>query len=578
MYLKKSLIKKSGRTHLSIKESFRDKDGIPRQKTVKTLGYLDVLEKEYDDPIAHFTEVAKQMTEKYKKETAPVVLEINKNAILPENSCSRKNYGYAAFSKIYHELEIDQFFKNRQRKSKAQFNINSIFRALVFSRLLNPCSKRASFDSFGRLFDKCDFTLDDVYRSLDIFKSYQSDLQLWIHEHIKKQYSRDTSLVYYDVTNYYFEIDEEDDMRRRGVSKEHRPDPIVQMGLFMDTNGLPINYGLFSGNTLDKQTLIPMMGRLVDDYNLGKVIVVADRGMITGDNIAQTIIDGNGYVLSYSIKSADKEFKDYVFDPSGYSVPSEEDGFRIKSRQADRLIWVTEPFTGKKKHISVEEKHVVFYSPDYAKKARCERERVLIKAKSLIANPGKYNKSTGYGAAKYIKNIAFDKTTGEILTAKGQVLEIDDVLIKEEEKYDGYYAIVTSEYEKTDSEILDIYRGLWKIEESFKITKTGLETRPVYLSNHEHIQAHFLICFTALILARLLEYRIERKYPVQRILESIRNSECALMEENMYLFDYRDEVLDEIGKAMGIDFSRKYMTLKEIKTVMSDVKKPAPLK
>ena len=373
---------------------------------------------------------------------------------------------------------------------------------------------------------------------------------------------------------YYFEIDEEDEMKRRGVSKEHRKDPIVQMGLFMDTCGLPITYGLFSGNTLDKQTLIPMMGELVDKYNLGRVIVVGDRGMITGDNIAQILTDRNGYVLSFSIRGADKEFKDYVLDEKDYQRrDDDEKGFKIKSRQATRKIHVTNPLSQKKKDYYAEEKHVVFYSPAYAAKAKYDRARTLEKSRDLISHPEKYSISTGYGAAKYVKNVVFDKSTGEIIQEQGKKLTLDLKLIQEEEKYDGYYAIVTSEYNKSDREIINIYRGLWEIEENFGITKSELKTRPIFVKNIEHVKAHFLICFTALVIMKLMEYRIDRKYAVQTIIESLRRCECSLMDKNHYLFDYYDNVLKTIGDNLGIDFGLQTRTLQSIKKELGNTKK-----
>lgn len=573
MFLRKCTNKKTGRTQLTIVQGYRDASGKSRQKTVLSLGYLDVLQKQYDDPISHFEEVARQMTREYKDKHSPVRLEINPAQFLELNSDHRRNFGYLALSAIYHELEIDYFWANRQRMTHVEFNYNSIFRSLVFSRLIEPASKKKSFEYQTHFFERADFSLADVYRSLSFFQKYQSDLQLWIHEHIRARYGRDTSLVYYDVTNYYFEMDEPNEMLRKGVSKEHRPDPIVQMGLFMDTNGLPISYGLFSGNTLDKQTLIPMMDKLQDEYSLGKIIVVADRGMITGDNIYQTLIDGNGYVLSYSIRGADQDFKKYVLEEEGYAI--RESGFKLKSRLTPRTIHVTDVLTKKKKDIDVDEKQVIFYSPEYARKARRERQEVLAKAASLIKEPSKYTRSTSYGAAKYIKNIAFNKETGEIYAKSDQSLELNEELIKEEEKYDGYYAIVTSETDLTSDQIIEIYRGLWKIEESFKITKSDLETRPVYLSDLEHIKAHFLICFVSLVIARLLEFRLKRKYSVSKILKSLRRCECSLIDQNLYLFDYYDEVLRDVGSEVNIDFSKKYRTLQEIKKVQSEVKKQA---
>lgn len=572
MYLKKSTNSKTGRTQLSIVEGFRDKHGITRTRVVKNIGFLDVVQKEYEDPISFFTKMAKQMTAEKKKAEAPLLLELDRKESLPLGTDNTRNFGYLAFSKIYHQLGLREFWANRQLMTKADYNLNSIFRALVFSRLVEPDSKRGSFASFGRFFDKADFSLDDLYRSLTFFTKYQHDLLIWIHEHIRATYGRDTSLVYYDVTNYYFETDREDNARRRGVSKEHRPNPILQMGLFMDTNGLPVSYGLFPGNTLDKQTLMPLADNLIREYQIGRIIVVADRGIITGDNIVGLLCNGNGYVFSYSVRSSDKAFKEYVLDENGYRSIGQE-GFRIKSRLEPRQIWITQHPSGKKKKLAVDEKHVVFYSPDYAAKSRHEREQTLEKAKALIRRPGKYNRATAYGAAKYIKNLSFDKDTGEIIRNRGTALILDEALIAEEEKYDGYYAIVTSEYEKTDTEVLDIYKGLWKIEESFKITKSELEARPVWVSTQCHILAHFMICYAALVISRILEFRMERRFSVPQILESLRKCNCVLLDKNQFLFSYYDDVLAKLGKNLDIDFSRKYRSLKEIKDELAKTKK-----
>jgi Transposase len=348
MYLKKSTNSKTGRTQLSIVEGFRDKNGITRTRVVKNIGFLDVVEKEYKDPIPFFTAVAKQMTAEKKVAEAPILLEVNRKETLPLGTDNSRNFGYLALSKIYHQLGIREFWANRQNMTRADYNLNSIFRALVFSRLVNPDSKKGSFEAFGHFFDKADFSLDALYRSLTFFTKYQSDLLVWIHERIRAMYGRDTSLVYYDVTNYYFETDREDNARRRGVSKEHRPNPILQMGLFMDTNGLPVSYGLFPGNALDKQTLLPLAGRLAREYQVGRIIVVADRGIITGDNIASLLHNGNGYVFSYSVRSSDNRFKEYVLDETGYRAIGNE-GFRIKYRLEPRDIWVTQHPSGKRK-------------------------------------------------------------------------------------------------------------------------------------------------------------------------------------------------------------------------------------
>lgn len=319
MYLRKNLNKKTGRTYLSIIHNYRDKETkSTKAKVIKSLGYLDELENEYDDPIAFFTEEAKLMDAKRLLDNAPVDFTITKDELIATDSTNRKNFGYAALSKIYHDLGIHTFLINRQRHSNEEYDANAIMKMLVFSRLINPASKKKSFEERGRFFENTDYSLDDVYRCLSLFNKHKDNLQVWINDNIKKNYGRDTKLVYYDVTNYYFETDKIDDFKRKGVSKEHRPNPIVQMGLFMDNNGIPITYQLSPGNTNDCLTYRPNLSKIKKDYDLGKVVVVADKGMTTGDNIWYTLSAGDGYVFSMSVRGANKELKDYVLDQDGY--------------------------------------------------------------------------------------------------------------------------------------------------------------------------------------------------------------------------------------------------------------------
>ncbi len=568
MFLRKE--KRKGRIYLSIVHGYREKDtGKSKQKTIKTLGYLDELEKEFEDPISYFTQLAKNMTEEYNSKHKPVTVEIDPNKTLDPGTDLTKNFGYAALSKIYHELELNTFFQIRQRELDIQFNLNSIAKLLFYGRVIFPCSKKSTFEQKHRLFDRTEFSLDDVYRSLTYLNKYEKPLQKWIHEKISAKYGRDTSLMYYDVTNYYFEIDEADDLRKKGVSKEHRPDPIVQMGMFIDNNGLPVSYDLFSGNTNDVTTLRPALKNAKDNIGAEKVIVVADKGINSGDNLYYTLSGKNGYVVSMSIRGAGKEIQDYVLEENGYIQQGEE--YKCKSRLCPRQINVTMS-SGRKKKVSVDEKQVVFYSDKYAKRAKAEREAALLKAKDLITSPGKYNRSTSYGAAKYIQNISYDNETGEILEGQS-ALYLNEELIKDEEKFDGYYMIVTSEMDKSDSEIIDIYRGLWRIEESFKITKSSLTARPVYVSRQDHIHAHFLTCFVALTLTRILEMKIDRKYCVNQIIQSLRKSNYTHLEQNYYVLGFFDDVLKEIGNVTGIDFSKKYRTLSEIKKITGYSKK-----
>lgn len=571
MHLKKAKTS-SGRIYLSIADSYYDKQRkMSRSKTIESLGYLDELEKQYDDPIAHFSKRVEQLKAQKKARQAPVNFTFYDSDRLSIGDDFRKNFGYAALSKIYHELGIHTFLINRQRHSKEQYDANTIMKMLVYSRLLFPASKKSSFDNRDRFFEKTDYSLDDVYRCLSLLDRQKENLQIWMNDKIKMNYGRDTSLIYYDVTNYYFETDNQNDFLHKGVSKEHRPNPIVQMGLFMDNNGIPITYELFPGNTNDCLTYRPNFGRIKKQFGLGRVISVADKGMTTGDNIWYTINTPthDGYVFSMSIRGAEKSIKEYVLKDDGYEWLGRE--YKRKSRKCPRTIQITS-VTGKKLKKQVDEKQVVFWSEKYAKRAKAEREAALSKARDLAANPGSYTRATSYGAAKYVKKLEYDKETGEILTASS-ILDIDEEKIREEEAFDGYYMLLTSEMETPDDEIIDMYRGLWRIEESFKITKSELEARPVYVWTKEHIEAHFLTCFVALTIARILEMKLGRKHSIGTILDSLSKASCSLVQQNYYLFDYYDEVLKSIGNVVGIDFSKRIRTLGEIKKILADTKK-----
>ena len=568
MYLKQNKV--GNRVHLLIAHGYRDKETKKvRTKTIKSLGYLDELEKQYIDPIAHFKAVVAEMNRKVTEEKPPASITLNRSERLVPEQGNRKNIGYTALSKIYHGLNLHAFFNNRSYGWNTEYNTNSIMRLLIFSRILAPASKKKTYEQRSIYFEKMDFSLLDIYRCLTKVSDLKRDVTLHLHKQILEQFGRSDELVYYDVTNYYFEIDEQDDTRRKGVSKEHRPDPIIQMGLLTDSSGIPITYGLFPGNTNDCETYVPLFKEIRKDFNLGRTIVVADKGLNTGNNIAYCVLSGNGYVFSQTIRGANKELKDYVLDPSGYRMMDAE--CKIKSRQYPRTIYVTSS-EGKRNAVQLDEKQVVFYSPDYDRRAKAERALAVAKAQDLVSDPSKYKKATSFGAAKYVKNLIFDKETGEILTSKHKPI-FDAEKLMEEEKYDGYYAIVTSEWREKDEKILDIYRGLWQIEEAFKVCKSDLEARPVYLSRQERIDAHFLVCFIALVIVRLLARSLGGEFSVARIAQSLEKASGSFLEQNWYLFDHADEVTQAVSDKMGIDLGRKYMSLGEIRKLIGDTKK-----
>lgn len=585
MYLRKVYNKKTGRTHLSMSRNYRIKGKKYSQaENIETFGYLDELEKEYDDPIAHFKKVVEERNAEEKELAAEYVITARKDQRLGEDISRRMNYGYIVIMQLFYELGLEAFLNNRRlRESKLKCNTSSIMKLLLISRILEPGSKKRAYEERGKYFDfenEDAFGLVDVYRSLSHFAKLEKDIQLLIHNRITKNYGRNLELIYYDVTNYYFEIDMEDELRKKGVSKERRPNPIVQMGLASDAEGLPISYEVFAGNESEKLHLRPAVFELRDKYDSGRVIAVADAAQNTGNNIFYLDSGKQGYIFSQSIRGSSTEFKKYITDEDGYEWNGDE--YKRKSRVERREINVDfdrPNGTTHKKKVFVDQRQIVFYSKKYAVRAKSKREAALLKAKKLIDNPSAYTRATAYGCLKYVMNIEFDKDTGEVKDSKS-VPCFNFEAIAEEEKYDGYYAIVTNLFELDgkkwkygDGKIIDMYRGLWRVEDAFRVTKSDLETRPVHMSRPDRIKAHFLTCFISLTILRLIQKKTGYEHSAEQLIKAMNSISCSHEGGNLYLFDYQSEVSDALGKAFGIDFSMLRLTRGEIKKNLAAVKK-----
>lgn len=590
MFVKKNKSHKG--TLLTFTIGYRE-NGKVKHKNIETIGYLHDLEKIYQDPIKHFKEIAKQRTN--EQITELVIKNLNTKTLNIDED-KQNNLGYVIIKKLYQELGINDFLKNKQKTLKIDYKLNDIFSLLIFSRILYPASKKETYENRNTYFENFNFSEDDMYRSLSYFKSYKEELELLLWNNTKEKYKRDTTQTYYDCTNYYFEIEYNDEdifddkgnlikkgYRKRGPEKNHRPDPIIEMGLLMDSTGLPIAYNLFPGNESEKLSLVPEIDRLKNKFKFERTIVVADRGLNCSDNIIkisgtslEMSLKKNGYVYGQSVRGADKEFKEWVLSGNYITDKIKEDNIEItfthKSRIYPKTMYVIREDKGKTKNgnpikekITVDQKQMVYFSQKYADKQKHDRDMMIEKAKDLVSNPFKYNKSTSYGAANYVKNLKFLKSTGEIADTSN--LLIDEEKIKEEEKYDGYYSIVTSEEHLSDIEIRNIYRGLAKIENTFKVTKSNLESRPVYVWTPEHIEAHFLTCFVSLVLIRLLENKLENKYSTKQIIESLKNFTSSHIEHDIYKQNNYNEIIKQFSEIYNLNLEKKYRTLSEIKKI-----------
>ena len=597
---------RSGKKYLSYVQGYRDENGKIKHKTIKNIGWLDELQKDYDDPIKYFKEQVKK--EDINNLTEHKIKNINICQI--ELDDRPKNLGYVVLKEIYKELGLKDLLSQKQKNLKIEYSLNDVLSFLVYMRIIMPSSKKKAYENKNILFDKNDFSLDDIYSSLTLLNPLKEEIQKTMWHNTKNLYKRDTSTTFYDCTNYYFEIEYNDEdiyecdvdgnvikdennnpvikekgLRKRGPEKNKRPDPIVEMGLLMDKTGIPLSYDLFPGNESEKKSLMPIIKRTKKDYDFGRTIVVADRGLNTSENIIHlsgTSLEQakklNGYVYGQSVRGADEEFKKWVLEQDYttnllFDENNNQIKFIHKSRIYPKKMRVvrtdkekTKSGNDKIEFITVDQKQMVYYSQKYADKQKRDREKIILKAKDLIKHPDKYNKATSYGVAGYVNNLKFVKSTGEIANVSN--LTINQDRIDEEEKYDGYYSIVTSEEHLTDIEIRDIYRGLSKIEETFKVTKTGLDGRPVWVSRKDHIESHFLTCFIALTIIRLLENKLKNKYSFNKILETIRNYNSAKIDDDIYMQSYINEIIKEFEVTFNINLSNKFKTLSEIKKML----------
>lgn len=570
MYLRKAKTK-NGRIHISITQSYRNEEGKPTHKTIETLGYLDILAANWDvseeEALKRCKNKCRAMTEEYNKKTAKEYIEIKPGKRVDIKKICEKNLGSAVPLAFYNTFGVESCIRNKFNKKNTKFDANAIMRLLVIERLLNPRSRRSAYQNKDDYFFKSKFNEIDMCRACKIFPQLKNITIRKINECIDNLgYRNDLCNVFYDVTNYYFEIDNEDELRRLGKGKENTKTPIIQMGLLQDKNALPITYKLFPGNTNDYVTMLPLLEELKSEYKLKKVTIVADKGNNTSTNIALSHLNGDGFIFSQSIRGtkSSQNLKNWVINNKDYQVISNK--FKIKSKIGTKKIHISKNDSADNKDYNekITVKYVAYWSEKFEKRARHKREKQIEKAKELIKLKSKNIDSKYYSAAKYIKDYDVDTKTGEVKDAVRNY-ELNTDLIEQEKECDGYYCIVTNRTDLSDNEIIKAYRGLWQIEESFKITKSELKTRPIYANSEEGIYSHFLICYIALVIARLIQLSLDKEYSVRKIFSSLKKCNGTLVERNWWIFGYRTELTDLLYELVGIPKQLKYIKLYDIK-------------
>lgn len=530
-FLKKTNNKKG--TYLQIYSSFYDPQrGHTAHKAYKPIGYVHELQaKGIDDPISFYKEEVNRLNQEAKAEK-----NAKKEKQISDDS-PEKLIGYFPMKNINDKLSVKKYIDLMQTATDFRFNVFDLTSALVYARLVQPCSKSKTYvEVIPKLFESYDFSLNQLYDGLEyIGCEYEKIIEIYNHQ-IQQMYKFDTSRTYFDCTNFYFEIDKEDDFRRKGPSKENKKEPIVGLGLLLDANQIPVGMKLFPGNQSEK----PVIRKVIDDLKKrnsvsGRTIQIADKGLNCAENIFHALKNGDGYIFSKSVKQLPEIERTWVLLPNDYRDIKNDNGdvlYRIKECVDEFEYKFNDSETGKIKKFKITEKRIVTFNPKLAKKQIYEINKEVEKAKLLKASQAKRSE---YGdSAKYVIFTTADKK-GDDTNGKIKVT-MNEELIKKSLELAGYNMLVTSEISMADKEIYTAYHNLWRIEESFRIMKSQLDARPVYLQKRDTITGHFLICYLAVLLTRLLQFKIlQNHYCSEDLFEFVRDFRVAKISERKYI-------------------------------------------
>ena len=591
-------VKNNGKPYLRLAESRYVKD-INKQKkfVIKNLGPLSKFDDGKPEFLKRFREKFKNGEIDFDGITYYSNLPVKKTFEIEgdNNYIELKNIGYLFLQSIYNSLGINQFLNQVKSNSKIEYDLNGLVKLFVFGRILEPQSKKKTFENKDKYLFQVTTHEDEqtIYRCLDVLDKYSKQIQNRMNTKIKNSsIGRVTNLTYYDVTNYYFEtmygdddvyeLDENNEIvkdekgepiivkkgfRKKGVSKEGKKEPIVQMGLFIDNNGIPVSHKLFPGNTQDKTTFKNVLENDVDEMDLGRIIVVADNGMNTQENKYLIVDKGNGYIVSKSVKKSWKKMGLWALDNSDYVEINNSLGqvvFKYKSRINEiELTYKNEDGTKSKKKIK--EKEIIYWSKKHYEKEVHQNKKFIEYLESCKEHPDKL-KDKEKKSQQFIKTVDIDKETGEVIHPEKIIVFLDEKLNKYKETM-GFYSIVTSEIEEDDKELINRYHGLSRIEDSFRIIKSDLEGRPIYVWLEEHIKAHFLICFIALTIIRIVQYKIlkyekkstlnvdgwEQGITAEKIKEALNEFKACSDKKGTCLISTPKSEIEKIVKSIGLE-------------------------
>ncbi len=557
-----------------ISKGYVNDKGVSTSVIVRKLGTLKELLPEHgptrDDVLAWAKEEARLETLKYKQEQQEkqITLTFHADRQLDFEKQVFFRGGYLFLQSIYYQLQLNKVCRKLKLKYKFKYDINAILSDLVYTRVLEPCSKRSSFKAASEFLEKPSYKLHDVYRALDVLGAECDLIQAELYKNSHFLGKRNDKVLYYDCSNYYFEIEQEDGIKKYGKSKEHRPNPIIQMGLFMDGDGIPLAFSLFPGNANEQTSLKPLEKKILGEFGCQKFIYCSDAGLGSESIREYNHMGERAYIVTQSIKKLKNEEKEWALSPQGFKRVSDGTPVDITKLPEDDkgLYYKDEPYTTKKLH----QRLIITYSPKYALYQKSIRDKQVERAQKMLdSGSTKKCRKNPNDPARFIGTTA--------VTEAGEAAEVqhylDEKKIFEEAQYDGLYAVCTDLLDDKVGDILKVSESRWQIEECFRIMKTDFSARPVYLQDENRIKAHFLICFLALTIYRFLEKKLNSKYTCEELLGALKAMNFAEIQEQGFVPLYkREAITDDLHEVCGFRTDYQFITKSKMRTIQKKSK------
>ena len=572
-----SITGNKGNQDVYIKQSYRKDNGKTSSRIYKKLGKYNTLLEQFSGNEKELMDWAKKEAEKetlaYNQQKEKVSLSLSPLARIPLDEERVFNIGYLFLQKICSELRIDNICRNIRNHHKFSYDFQAILTDLIYTRILAPSSKLSSYKYCHSLLEPPKYSLQDLYRALSVLAEESDFIQEELYKNSNFIHPRNSKILYYDCTNYYFEIEAEDGIKKYGKSKEHRPNPIITMGLFMDADGIPLAFDIFPGNQNEQLTLKPIEKKVIKDFNCSEFIFCSDAGLGGKSNRFLNSFGNRSYVITYSLKKMKKEERELALLPTQFKVPGSNKLIDLRTLdESDPKVYNTIYYkeyplvTG-----DMDETVIITYSPKYKAYQSKIRNAQIDRAKKMIQSSDKTRKGKGSNdPARFIQRTAVTED-GEI--AQKSIYQLDEAKILEESMYDGFYAVVTN-LEGDIREIININKQRWEIEENFRIMKSEFEARPVFVRREDRIKAHFLTCFISLLVYRLLEKKLGEEFTCSQILETLRNMNVTLLSKDSgYIPSYkRTKITDKLHSSFGFRTDYEFIRKSTMRAIIKETK------